>query len=940
MSETVKAYSLNKDWYIDIDPDNTGKQKGWDSAVSPTAVPTTVPSIIQETFPDHHGTAFYWCRFVPKIDVSESDRVLLRFAAADYKAEVFLNGEYLGEHETGETPFSFDITGKVDFNKENLLSVRVVNPTLDDIDGLNMVNIPNRNKAFVNTAGSCTNHGGLWGEVSVVSLPAVYIDDVFLIGDIRSGKLRAKVTVNNTTDRDCDITVSLNVYERYNGYEKVSGTTEKFVSEAGTGESELSLTVPDVKLWDTDDPNLYRAEVIINSNYGTQSRIESFGFRELVIKDGFFYLNGKKIFIKSSHTGNAFPIGQGYPVIKDQIRKDMIMAKTYGFNMVRSISGMLRKEQLEICDEIGLMVYEECFAAWNLGVGFFLPGLGADRIGDEELMLRRFDLNTVEMIKRDRNHPCITVWGLLNEMKGEWSATKRAKELLPTVRQADPTRLVLLNSGRWDRYADTASGSNPYSDVWDAAMGGDLTEESDTEKSGDMHFYPSFPFNKGDFDYIRSYCRDYRPAFFSESGMGPLFNVTEEAKHYEQYGYRRDLEDYRWIKSQSEKLEEDWQRLGLEKVYPYPEMMLKESQRLSAEDRRRIFDAVRSNPKFNGYSLTGLLDHGWCGEGLWSLWRRFKPEVYDAVCDGWAPLRFCLFLKTHVFSTEEFETEAVLANENVLSCGTYTADFAITGESGTVMKWSETFDITDDSFSVPVMKKKITLDVPTGKYSLIAYMREASPMGNRLDFYVTDTADIPTTEATVAVCGVSDEMTELLKRQGADVRAYDNTDAKLILAGKDITSDDILSIRTAVRKGAKVLFADIRAFDSEENKSALGIDGIEFADMWNWLYHKEVVLSNREIFKGLGYGLADQKIMGTAINRRCIKFKGIPDDVICPAFYTGYHGVEGSYACVHDAVGLRFCDGMIYINAMDISGTLGTEPASSVLLMNYINYLC
>lgn len=930
MNENIRRYVLNN-WLIDKDPENNGKALGFDKHISPSAVPVVIPSIIQEVFPNFHGVAFYWCAFTPEISIEKSDRILLCFSAVDYKAEVFLNSEYIGEHETGETPFRFDITDKVKLHEENLLSVRVVNPTLDDIDGLNMVNIPNRNKAFINTAGSCTNHGGLWGDVEIISVPGIYAEDAFLSGDIRTGTLKASVDIFNKTDENTEMMLSVDVYARYGNCGKIVGTKKTFTCEKGASSEEVSLTVPDFKLWDVDDPNLYRVEIRLQSEFGTDSRVETFGFRELFVKDGYFFLNGRKIFLKSSHTGNAFPVGQGYPAIKDQIRKDMIMAKTYGFNMVRAISGMLRKEQLEVCDEIGLMVYEECFAAWDLGLGFFLPEAGLDRIGDEELMLRRFDYNTLEMIKRDRNHPCITVWGLLNEMNAEYPVVKRAKEILPEIRKTDPTRLVLFNSGRWDKYDDIGSGSNPYSDTWDVLMGGDMV---DIENLGDMHFYPRFPFCEEDFNYIRNYCKDLKPAFFSESGMGPLFNVIEEAKHYEQYGYRSDLEDYAWIKSQADKLEEDWHRLELSKVYPCAEMMLKESQRLSAEDRRRIFDAVRSNPKFNGYSLTGLLDHGWCGEGLWSLWRRFKPEVYDAVCDGWAPLRFCLFSKTHVQSNEEFEIEAVLANEGVLKEGTYTADFAVTGESGTVMMWSEKFEITDDSFSIPIMKKKIRLNVPSGKYSLTAYMDGASPLGNKFDFYVTNISDIPVSDATVSALGLMEKTLSFIKSQGVTV----DSDADLIIVGKDVSVDEIQVLKVRAEKGAAVLFLNCCDM-SEENIKALSFPSIEIADMWNWLYHKEVVLANREVFKGIGYGLVDQKLMGTVVNRKCFKTDDVPDDVICPAFYTGYHGIEGSYGCVHDVLGIEVGDGLIYLNALDIESKLDVEPAAKIILMNFIEYL-
>ena len=70
------------------------------------------------------------------------------------------------------------------------------------------------------------------------------------------------------------------------------------------------------------------------------------------------------------------------------------------------------------------------------------------------------------------------------------------------------------------------------------------------------------------------------------------------------------------------------------------------------------------------------------------------------------------------------------------------AYFAITSDYGTIKTWETDFEITDDAFSLPVMKERISLDVPSGKYSLIAYMDGASPLGNKLDFFVSDEKDI------------------------------------------------------------------------------------------------------------------------------------------------------------------------------------------------------
>ena len=83
-----------------------------------------------------------------------------------------------------------------------------------------------------------------------------------------------------------------------------------------------------------------------------------FGFRELRVVNGWFRLNGKRIFLRSTHTGNHFPIGQQVAVDHDLLRRDLVLAKASGFNAVRFIAGVAWPEQLDFCDEIGLMVYE------------------------------------------------------------------------------------------------------------------------------------------------------------------------------------------------------------------------------------------------------------------------------------------------------------------------------------------------------------------------------------------------------------------------------------------------------------------------------------------------------------------------------------------------------------------------------------------------------
>ena len=204
---------------------------------------------------------------------------------------------------------------------------------------------------------------------------------------------------------------------------------------AGDSTHRLQPAVARPHLWSVDDPYLYTLTADLAADAYRHRRSVRTGFRDFRVAEGWFILNGERLFLKSTHTGNHFPGGVVVPLSADMMRRDFLYAKACGYNCVRFISGVGWPEQLDFCDEIGLMVYEECSASWCLE--------------DSPQMAARFDLSLREMILRDRNHPSVTIWGLLNETK-DGPVFRHAVESLHLIRALDPARLVLLNSGRWD----------------------------------------------------------------------------------------------------------------------------------------------------------------------------------------------------------------------------------------------------------------------------------------------------------------------------------------------------------------------------------------------------------------------------------------------------------------------------------------------------------
>ncbi len=198
----VQSTTLDGSWKIAIDPSNTGKANKWyASGAIPEARDCTVPGVIQQTFPAYHGVVWYWKSVdVPRI--SGQERLQLKFGAADYFAEAWLNGQYLGSHEGGETPFTFDITRQAKAGEKNSLVVRLLNPDQRRIDGITLDETPHGIKKVPMAVGNFWDPGGLWQDVELLRVPAIRIADVFLNPQREAKTIYAEVRVANDTNRD------------------------------------------------------------------------------------------------------------------------------------------------------------------------------------------------------------------------------------------------------------------------------------------------------------------------------------------------------------------------------------------------------------------------------------------------------------------------------------------------------------------------------------------------------------------------------------------------------------------------------------------------------------------------------------------------------------------------------------------------------------------
>ena len=837
------AVELTGGWTLAADPENAGKREGWAAAVRADAKPAPVPGVIQQVFPRHAGVAWYYRRLT-RPAVAAGERLRLEFGAAAYYSETYLDGKLLGTHEGAEDPFGFDVTDAL--KDSSLLAVRVIVPGETEIEGFSCKTVPHRNmyEKMEFKPGWCYLTGGLTLPVRLDVVPAVRVTDAFVKADVKTGRVTVETTVANDTGASVAQAFSFVVRSDDAPYPAAVHAVTQTVP-AGGATFETAFDVPGFRPWSFDVPQVYSLEV---GGYRT-----TFGFRDFRLVKGWFTLNGKRVFLKSAHTGNHLPGGLAVvdPATPELEFRDFQNMKAMGYNCIRFIATQATPRQLDYCDRLGLMVYQETYASWSLA--------------DSPEGKRRFLDSMRAELRRDRNHPSLVIWGAINEMR-QGDAIAAARDMLPEMRKLDPTRLWLYSSGRWDLWPkppskdrgghgfqyfglpgpdwSIGSASNPGSVTWDHVWGEDGVVANNDAPSpgkdglkpacGDLHYYPGFPHNAAQTKKLREWSAQAKPAFISEYGVGSLLDVIDHCAEFARRGIPATSPDYARMAEIRDRFLADWAKLGLDRHFADPVDFLRDSERYNARSRREGFDLVRSNPRFVGYNLTGALDHAICGEGPMSLFRRLKDQNFDVFRDGWSDLRWCLFLeKYNLFPGEDVRFEAVLADFDALREGDYKATFALVdAERGELVVRSEPF-----AFAVPqreadglrktaftVAKTALKAPAKPGRYFLRAYLDHGGyAAAFEKAFYVTARPSASVGGQLLTVGAVSE-------REGAE-------------AMRKVAAGATALVRVDLCRGTAPKFLPLKNF-AVRNRS-------------HWLYHDDTIVVPGALTQGLKTGFLD-----------------------------------------------------------------------------------
>jgi beta-galactosidase/beta-glucuronidase len=343
-------------------------------------------------------------------------RVLWHFDGVYDGAEVFVNGQRAGYHESGFTAFDIDVTKALKPGQRNLMAVRVYKKTSSgSLD-----------------KGDFWCLGGIYRENYLLAIPPLHVDDVTVVTDLdaqyKNATLRSTIRVAGPAGAHFNVTGEL--YSLAGAKVSLPAMTQAGVIGAD-GFATVALTAPVTapKLWSAEKPNLYYVFYSLSDGKRTVERVQDrIGFRSVEIKGGVMMVNGVPVKLTGTNRHEEFsPFGHA---LNEQCwQTDIKLLKAANINAIRTSHYNHAARFLELCDEAGFYVLDESPFCWVVTEIKDLTRQWA------------FLLRAKETLARDKNRPSVVIWSCGNES----GYGPNAQAVFDYMKGNDPTRLALIS---------------------------------------------------------------------------------------------------------------------------------------------------------------------------------------------------------------------------------------------------------------------------------------------------------------------------------------------------------------------------------------------------------------------------------------------------------------------------------------------------------------